>query len=660
MKKYQQYTLLFFAVAITLIMAACASIGRPEGGPRDELPPVFVSSNPVQGATNVKSNKIEIFFDENLKVEDVANKVVISPAQKAMPSIVANGKKISVELRDTLKENTTYTIDFSDAIRDLNEGNPLDGFALDFSTGETLDSLRISGIVLEARNLEPAQGMLVGVYSNTADSAITTLPFDRIAKTNQLGQFTVRGLKPGSYKIYALTDKNRDYHWDRTEDVAFYDLEVSPTTEPIEVTDTLRASNGTDSLVVRQGVKFLPNNILLTWFNEGYAAQYLKDYKRPNRRQITFNFATKSDSLPIITIINGPKAGLNIEEWTELNANETLDTLEYWINEPAILAQDSILVEAKYLRTDTNENLSWTTDTLKLNFKEKKQKKKKDDEKADSVPQLNFINLTLQAANPQEGNRPLRILSSQPLASIDNDGINLSIKIDTVWEKIPNIRLIPDSTGKVLNFTINNKWEPGGKYKLEIDSAAIVGIYDEWNKPFKQEFSVRANEDYTNLFFSVSGTDQPLVVELLNNSDKVVATAPVIDGTASFRYMLPGTFYARAFIDSNNNGIYDTGNIAQKLQPEEIYYYPKKINARKNWDIEQSWNIYEQPLDLQKPLDIKKNKPAQKKSDKDNNQNEEEEEEYDEFDDEYYTNPNRQNNSSGSSINRNGLRRNPY
>ena len=224
MKKYQQYTLLFFAVAITLIMAACASIGRPEGGPRDELPPVFVSSNPVQGATNVKSNKIEIFFDENLKVEDVANKVVISPAQKAMPSIVANGKKISVELRDTLKENTTYTIDFSDAIRDLNEGNPLDGFALDFSTGETLDSLRISGIVLEARNLEPAQGMLVGVYSNTADSAITTLPFDRIAKTNQLGQFTVRGLKPGSYKIYALTDKNRDYHWDRTEDVAFYDL----------------------------------------------------------------------------------------------------------------------------------------------------------------------------------------------------------------------------------------------------------------------------------------------------------------------------------------------------------------------------------------------------------------------------------------------------
>ncbi len=656
MKKYQQYTILSFAIALTLIMAACASIGRPEGGPRDELPPVFVSSNPVQGATNVKSNKIEIFFDENLKVEDVANKVVISPAQKAMPSIIANGKKITVELRDTLKENSTYTIDFSDAIRDLNEGNPLDGFALDFSTGATIDSLRISGIVLEARNLEPAQGMLVGVYSNSADSAISTLPFDRIAKTNQLGQFTVRGLKPGSYRIYALNDKNRDYHWDRTEDVAFYDLEVSPSTEPIQVTDTLRASNGTDSLVVRDGVKFLPNNILLTWFNEGYAAQYLKDYKRPDRRRITFNFATKADTLPIITLVNGPKAGIVIDEWAELNASETLDTLEYWINEPEILAQDSILVEAKYLRTDTADKLSWATDTLKLFYKEPKKKKKNNEEESDSVQQLNFINWMLQAANPQEVNRPLHFLSSQPLAAIDNSGVRLSIKRDTVWEPIPNKTIIPDSTGHILNFTLNNQWEPGGRYKLEIDSAALVGIYNEWNKPFKQEFSVRANEDYTNLYFNVTGTDRPIVVELLNGSDKVVAIAPVINGTASFKYMLPGTYYARAFIDSNNNGIYDTGNIAQKLQPEEIYYYPKKINARKNWDIEQSWNIYDQPLDLQKPLDIKKNKPAQKKSDKNKQNEDEEEDEYDEFDDEYYSNPNRSNNSTNPSTNRSGLR----
>ena len=659
MKKYQRHILFFAGTIIAFIMVACASIGRPEGGPRDEMPPVFIKSNPTQGQTNVKSNKIEIFFDENLKVDDASNKVVISPVQKAMPSIIANGKKVSVELRDTLIPNTTYTIDFSDAIRDLNEGNPVDGFALDFSTGDSIDSLRISGMLFEARNLEPAQGMIVGVYSNLADSAISTLPLERISKTNQLGQFTIRGLKPGYYRIFALNDKNRDYHWDRSEDVAFYDVALSPSVEPIEVMDTLRASDGKDSLVSRQGVKFLPNNVLLTWFNEGYAAQYLKDYKRPERNRITFDFATKADTLPQITIINGKKAGLDIDEWALLNAGETLDTLEYWINDSVILAQDSILVAARYLRTDTNENLSWTTDTLKLFYKEPKKKKKKDkDEETDSIPKVKFLNWTLQAANPQDVNKPLRFLSSQPLAFIDNNGIKLSIKRDTIWESLPSPRILPDTSGYILKYTIPYEWQAGEKYKLEIDSASLIGIYNECNKPYKQEFSVRPIEDYVNLYFNVSGTELPVIVELLDGSDKVVATAPVIEGKASFNFLLPGKYFARAFIDNNNNGEYDTGKLLDKQQPEEVYYYPKIINAKKNWDIEQSWNIYEQPLDLQKPLQIKKNKPAQKKSGKNEQNQEEEEDEYDEFDDEYYTNPNRQNNSSGSSINRSGLRRN--
>lgn len=641
-------------------MVACASIGRPEGGPRDVMPPVFIKSNPAQGQTNVNSNKIELFFDENLKVEDVSNKVVISPVQKSMPSIIANGKKVIVELRDSLIPNTTYTIDFSDAIRDLNESNPVDGFALDFSTGDSIDSLRISGMVFEARNLEPAQGMIVGVYSNLADSAISTLPLERISKTNKLGQFTIRGLKPGLYRIFALNDRNRDYHWDRSEDIAFYDVTVAPSIDSIQVTDTLRASDGTDSLAVRNGVKFLPNDILLTWFNEGYMAQYLKDYKRPERRRITFNFATKSDSLPQISLVNGDKAGADIKEWAHLNANVTLDTLEYWINDSAVLAQDSILVAARYLRTDTNDNLSWTTDTLKLFYKDRKtkpKKKKDEDEEVDSVPQLNFIKWTLQAANPQDINKPLRFLSSQPISHINNEGIKLSIKRDTVWVQLPTSQIVPDSAN-ILKFTMSHDWEPGEKYQLLIDSAAIVGIYNEWNKPFKQEFSVRPTEDYVNLFFNITGSEQPIIVELLDGSDKAISSAPVINGRASFNFLLPGRYYARAFIDSNNNGIYDTGNLLDKKQPEEIYYYSKTINAKKNWDIEQSWDIYEQPLDLQKPLEIKKNKPTQKKEAK-NQQNQEEEDEENEFDEEYYSNPNRSNNPTNQNYNnRSGLRRN--
>ena len=172
--------------------------------------------------------KIELFFDENVQVKDAMTKVVVSPAQINIPQITANGKKLTVSLRDTLIPNTTYTIDFSDAVSDLNEGNELDGLAVSFSTGDTVDSLQISGMVFEARNLEPAQGMVVGVYSNLDDSAVRTLQLERIAKTNQKGQFTIRGLKPGKYRIYAINDLNRDYHWDRSEDVAFYDVLVSP------------------------------------------------------------------------------------------------------------------------------------------------------------------------------------------------------------------------------------------------------------------------------------------------------------------------------------------------------------------------------------------------------------------------------------------------
>ena len=159
----------------------------PKVARADELPPVYVRSNPAMGQLNVKGNKITVEFDENIALDDAMNKIVVSPAQRTTPAISSNAKRVTVELRDTLLPNTTYTIDFADAVKDLNEGNVLDGLALDFATGDTIDTLRISGMVFEAQTLEPAQGMLVGVYSNLEDSAIHTLPMDRITKTNQTG-----------------------------------------------------------------------------------------------------------------------------------------------------------------------------------------------------------------------------------------------------------------------------------------------------------------------------------------------------------------------------------------------------------------------------------------------------------------------------------------
>ena len=614
---------LLLALPLALAVAACANMGRPEGGPRDELPPVYVRSNPALGQLNFSSNKITVDFDENIALDDAMNKIVVSPAQKTTPAISSNGRRVTIELRDTLQPNTTYTVDFADAVKDLNEGNVLDGFAIDFSTGETLDSLCISGMVFEAETLEPAQGMLVGVYSNLSDTAITTLPLERITKTNQLGQFTLRNLKEGTYRVFALNDVNRDYHWDRSEDIAFYDVTVSPSSEPMTVTDTLVRANGLrDSLVTREATRFLPDDLLLTWFNEGYAAQYLKDYKRPERNKITFQFGAKADTLPILRLINTHRAGDEADDWSVLVASPTLDTLTYWITDTILSALDSITLEARYQRTDTNDLLSWTTDTLRFNFREprkKQEKKKKHDEEADTVPPpVPHTSLSVTSGHSQELNAGLRFTSQVPIARLDTSAIHLEVLIDTIWYQMMRPSVTLSSPLQPMAYSAPYDWEEDTKYRLTIDSAAVVDIYGLDNDKLVHEFTTRKSDDYSSVRFDISGLDsRPAIVQLMTSADKPVASAPVVNGVADVQYLSPGTYYAKLFVDSNGDGLWTTGSLLDSIQPEEVYYFPKKLTLKKNWTIEQSWDINELPIDQQNPREIIKNKPKRRKGERD-------------------------------------------
>ena len=156
-------------VAIAAALYSCASVGRIEGGPYDETPPRFISGTPTPGALHHNKNKLSIEFDEFIKLDKPNEKIVISPPQVQQPEIKSNGKKVVITLQDTLKPNTTYTFDFGDAIQDNNEGNPLENFFYSFSTGDRLDSMAVAGTVLNAANLEPVKGMLVGLHANLAD-----------------------------------------------------------------------------------------------------------------------------------------------------------------------------------------------------------------------------------------------------------------------------------------------------------------------------------------------------------------------------------------------------------------------------------------------------------------------------------------------------------
>lgn len=635
-------------MAVVTLLAACASIGRPEGGERDELPPVFVRSVPEKGALNFNDNRVSIYFDENIKMEDVVNKVVVSPVQKQPPSISANGKHLLVEFRDTLLPDATYTIDFSDAIRDLNEGNILDGYAFDFSTGETRDSMAISGMLFEARNLEPAQGMIVGVYSNLSDTAITTLPFERIAKTNQYGQFVIQNLAPGTYNVYAVNDLNRDYHWDRSEDVAFLGRSIVPEVEAITVTDTLRASNGLDSIVTRAGHRYLPNDLLMTWFNENYKSQYLKDNSRIDSTRVSIVFGAPVDTMPVLKLINTSAAGSRLDEISRVDHSALCDSITYWITDKGVISTDTLLVEARYLRTDTLDQLTWTTDTLRLLNRDRsafqksiekrdkdrnKIRKKLQEEGRDTVFEELPVYMTFEPSTRgnQELNRPLYFTASQPVDTIFADKVHFELRVDTVWRDLGRQNLVRDSLNRQLRFTLRHDWEEGQRYRVTLDSAAIVGIYGSVINKTSAEFTAKKMEDYSTLRFNLSGIPEgeDMIVELLNGQDKPVATSKVEDGTAEFTFVSPNTYYVRAFVDNNRNGKWDTGSVKEQRQPEDVYYYSKKLSVKKNWEIEQSWDLNLLPVEAQKPNQIKKNKP--KTRDKNATASDAEEEEEDDY-----------------------------
>lgn len=649
--KLEKTSYIVLTILIAALLYSCASIGRPTGGNKDIDPPVFTGSNPAPNSTNVKNQSIVLHFNEYIVLKDQSTKVVVSPAQKENPSIRANGKRINIELRDTLIPNTTYSIDFSDAIQDNNENNPLQGFSFAFATGDTIDTLQISGIVLNARDLEPQKEFFVGVHSCLDDSAFSKLPLERIARTNELGQFTIRNIKPGRYHIFALNDADRNYKFARSEDLAFLEEIIVPSVTEIETMDTVFTSQMvTDTIYKATHSLFLPNDILLSSFNEDYKSLYLVNNERTSDRRFNVLFSAPSDSLPTLEVLK-PEGFDNSKKWYILDNSQHNDTLNYWITDTMLIKSDSIRVNMRYLHTDTNDMRTFTNDTIYFNLKKMKKKgnkkveKKKEEGKdsLDSIPQIQLLKFAAASSGTIDVYAPFRFKSEEPIDSINPAMIHLKQKIDTIWEDRGIVELKRDSASSILNYKVEYDWEPGGTYGITIDSLAITGIYGLYNGTISQEFKVKELEEYSNLFFKVNVTDSAFV-ELLDKSDKVVRTAPVENGMADLFNINPGEYYARIVLDANGNGKWDTGNYSQHLQPEEVYYFSKKLNLKQNWDIEETWDIYELPIDVQKPMAIKKNKP---KNYREQTKPEDEEEEEEEFG----TNFNNMNSYTGNKYN---------
>ena len=615
----------FPVVTLVVMLYSCASIGRPDGGPYDETPPRFIGSTPAAGALNNQRTKVSLLFDEFIKLEKATEKVVVSPPQVQQPEIKASGKRIQVNLLDSLKANTTYTIDFSDAIVDNNEGNPLGNFTFTFSTGTQIDTMEVSGTVLDASNLEPIKGILVGLHSNLNDSAFTKLPFDRVARTDSRGRFSIRGVAPGKYRIYGLMDADQTFTFNqKSEVIAFNDSLIIPRMEERIRMDTAWVDSLTyDTIVERKYMHYLPDDLILRAFKEFNYSQYLIKSERLVPQKFTFYFAGQADTLPTLK-------GLNFDERDAfvIEKNPRNDTIHYWVKDSLLFKQDTLAISLTYLYTDTLNQLVSRTDTLNLVSKqkykkeepEKKKKKKKKDEEDEPEP-TKFLPVNVGAPSSMDVYGSISLAFDEPIARFDSAAIHLKEKVDTLWKDIP-FEFEQDSLN-LKRFNLYYDWEPGNEYEFSVDSTAFHGIYGLFTDKIKQGFKVRKLEEYASITFLVTGADSTAFVELLDAQDKVVRRRRLTDGGyADFYFLNPGKYCARLVNDRNGNGIWDTGNFEKGEQPEEVYYYNMILEPKANWDLDkQSWDIHAIPLDKQKLDELKKQKPDEDKKKKDRDRN---------------------------------------
>ena len=610
------------------MIVSCARMGQPDGGWYDDTPPRVVHTDPADKGTGVKSKKVTITFDEFIKLEDATSKVVISPPQIEPADIKASGKKIVVELKDSLMDNTTYTIDFSDAISDNNEGNPMGNYTYSFSTGERIDTFEVSGNVLDATNLEPIKGILVGLYDDLSDTVFARKPFIRVSRTDSRGRFVIRGIAPGTYRVYALQDADGNYIYSQKSEMLASSHETfNPYAKPDIRQDTVwRDTLRIDSIIRTPYTHFYPDDIVLRAFTALQTDRYLVKSERAEPNKLNFYFSYGNDSLPQLRGLN-----FNSDSAFVVDSNLKNDTITYWIKDTTLINTDSLTLEARYLITDSTGTLVMQTDTLemipKMSYEKRmkqeekenekwlkeQEKKKKKGEAYDSIMPLKPLEPQISGGGTITPEQNIFFTMPTPLQKCDTSAIHLYSKIDTLWYK-SRFEWLP-VPGNIKKFELRAEWRPDIEYSLEVDSAAFVDIYGLVSKSIKQGIKVSSNDEFGSLIVNVSGQrdSATVIVQLLGSNDNVQKEAKVVDGAAEFFYLKAGKYYLKAFVDNNDNGLWDTGDYYADLQPEDVYYYPKEVECKEKWDITIGWDLNATPVARQKPQAITKQKSEQEK-----------------------------------------------
>lgn len=580
-------------LGIMLFSHSCANTTTPpSGGPKDTIPPVIKKLNPLNGATNVSPHKtkLEFKFNEYVVVKDPKS-IFLSPPLEKAPKYKIRDKSVIVYFESDLDSNRTYTLDLTNAIADNNEGNMFPGFTLVFSTGDQIDSMYITGSVLDCNTLKPVKGATVMLYKDQADSAVFLSRPDAAVKTDEWGFFCLRNIQDTVYRMYAVMDENSNNKYDPDNDrIAFLDTLVRPS---LRVADSIPELMKFD---MKDTLNCLARNTQyeLSLFKEKPSKQMIVNKERLGERTAYITFMAPYAEVDSIWIKGVPAEKLITQ------FNIVRDSMEIWVNDPKT-QPDTLFLNVKYMKTDTTGTLADFTELVKLTKPRKTAAAARKSSKKDLKHEDTLCVFTVDAKPENIEQYGFVFEFKYPVVETAFDSITFTSVNPKQQETKEKFSVVQDSLNlRKYVLTPKLKYLPGYEYVMKVPHRKFRDINGFYNDSLEVKVGLPKDDKLSTLTLNMTEVKNKYIVDLLDEKRDKTLRSYIIDSDKSlvFPYLKAGKYSIRITEDLNRNGIVDTGILLEHKQPEKVLFYKLDdgtflIDIMEMSEMEQTINLSE-------------------------------------------------------------------
>lgn len=572
----------WFLIPAWILISGCAKMNTPSGGPKDKEIPVVLKCVPENGATSFNGKEIVVTFNEYVVLDKISEKFMVSPPMKIRPDVFVRGKNVHIKYEDQLRDSTTYTFYFQDAIRDLNEGNAINNYQFVFSTAPFIDSLSVTGNVYSALNLDPPENTLVLLYDQLEDTSVVKQIPVYITRASANGEYRIDNVRPGSYRLYGLVDADNSKNYNnRDEMFAFYDKPVQIVPEknylPLKK-DTVRAPVAKPATGKAPFIPPVIGEYQLTLYQAEKKLHYLTSSARKQPYQLVYTLSLPPDSSEFEFSIPGVSPD---KYFTEKNKDR--DTIRVWLTDSTVYRQQQIETYVSFPFTDTLGVTGMKTDTVPMRFMTPKPSRGK---AAKRTP----YKISTGISGQERPDKQIILTAPAPFRPPDTSRIAFYEVLKEA--KIRHPFSLSKDTGNVCRYYVHTELKPGKSYIFITDSAAFTSIYGVTSDSTAARFSVLTPETYGNLTLDITGYEGSRIIQLLDNTEKLLRQVYIkSNGKIEFPLLEKGKYRVKAIFDLDNNGKWTTGDFDTHRQPEPVSYYPAEVEIKENWDITQPWEL---------------------------------------------------------------------